>query len=116
MAQRATAAIARSNPSARRRAREAQQMERELLNNILSFSSEQQRLRHIRSHQPYSLAATLGDAEALAEAVLIYKGLVLDSLIEDLRLAEALERVVAAAQEIARIDAHTGRGAPDVVT
>jgi CHAT domain-containing protein len=56
---------------------------------ILSFGSEQQRLAYARQLFPYSLFARLGESDALlAEAVLHYKGVVLDSLIEDRLLAE----------------------------
>ncbi|MBZ0166141.1 MAG: CHAT domain-containing protein [Candidatus Omnitrophica bacterium] len=69
--------------------RVAQNVELRLLQHLLTFSSEQQRLRHLETSQPYALHATLGDTAALALSVLIYKGLVLDSLMEDLRLARS---------------------------
>ena len=59
------------------------------LSNILSFTSEQQRLAYQKTTDPYSLAATLGAADELAQAVLRQKGVVLDSLLEDRLVAEA---------------------------
>lgn len=53
------------------------------LANILSFASEQERLAYGSLQNPCTLFATLGDAAELAEAVLRYKGVVLDSLLED---------------------------------
>jgi CHAT domain-containing protein len=55
----------------------------------LSFTSEQQRLAFQKITDPYSLAATLGNALELAEIVLRQKGIVLDSLLEDRLVAEA---------------------------
>jgi CHAT domain-containing protein len=59
------------------------------LSNILSFTSEQQRLAFQKIIRPYNLAATLGNAPELAEVVLRQKGVVLDSLLEDRLVAEA---------------------------
>ena len=61
-----------------------------VFNNILSFTSEQQRFAYRATLDPYSLFAALdrNDAE-LATTVLRYKGVVLDSVIEDRRVAEA---------------------------
>jgi CHAT domain-containing protein/tetratricopeptide (TPR) repeat protein len=56
---------------------------------ILSFGSEDQRLAYQRLLNPYTLFATLGQSDSLlAAAVLHYKGVVLDSMIEDRLLAE----------------------------
>ena len=56
---------------------------------ILSFGSEDQRLAYQRLLIPYTLFAALGGSDAfLADAVLHYKGVVLDSIIEDRLLAE----------------------------
>jgi tetratricopeptide (TPR) repeat protein len=68
------------------RAARAQQNE---LANILSFTSEQQRLAFEKINDPYRLFATLGRAPDLAEVVLRCKGIVLDSLLEDRIAAEA---------------------------
>jgi CHAT domain-containing protein len=65
--------------------RKAQEINRETLKNILSFGSEEQRLDHMATVDPYSLPATLNDAPALVQAVLDHKGIVLDSIIEDLQ-------------------------------
>jgi CHAT domain-containing protein/Tfp pilus assembly protein PilF len=59
------------------------------LSNILSFTSEEQRLAFQRKIHPYTLFATLGSAGKLAQAVLRQKGVVLDSLLEDRLEAEA---------------------------
>lgn len=53
------------------------------LADVLSFTSEEQRLGYQRGAPPYSLLATLGSARPLATAVLHNKGIVLDSLLED---------------------------------
>lgn len=70
-----------------------QQTEEDHIANVLSFTSERQRLTYQRdssvaSHR-YDLWGTLGATEPLARAVFRTKGLVLDSLIEDRQLAEA---------------------------
>ena len=60
------------------------------LSTILSFTSEQQRLDYQDRIDPYSLFAILPGSEMdLTEAILRYKGVVLDSFIEDRLLAEA---------------------------
>ncbi len=53
------------------------------LNNILSFTSEQQRLNYQAQNEPCDLFASLGDTADLAQTVLRHKGVVLDSLLED---------------------------------
>ena len=64
--------------------------ELDLVSKILSFTSEQQRLAFLANFDPYQLFAILDTGEAdLAAAVLHYKGAVLDSVIEDRRVAEA---------------------------
>ena len=56
---------------------------------ILSFGSEDQRLAYQRLQDPYTLFAAVGESDPiLAGAVLHYKGVVLDSIIEDRLLAE----------------------------
>jgi tetratricopeptide (TPR) repeat protein len=59
--------------------------------NIFTFASERQRLAYQENLKPYGLFGTLGSASDLSQAALSYKGLVLDSVVEDLRLAEASE-------------------------
>ena len=60
-----------------------------ILSKVLAFTSEQQRLAYQATLHPYSLFAVLEGSEAeLASAVLRYKGVVLDSLLEDRLLAE----------------------------
>jgi tetratricopeptide (TPR) repeat protein len=68
------------------RVRQAQE---KCLSNILSFTSEQQRLTFQKTTNPYTLFATLGSAAELAQTMLRQKGVVLDSLLEDRLVAEA---------------------------
>jgi tetratricopeptide (TPR) repeat protein len=61
-----------------------------ILSTILSFTSEQQRLAYQATLHPYALFTALDGSDAeLASAVLRYKGVVLESLIEDRLIAEA---------------------------
>jgi tetratricopeptide (TPR) repeat protein len=60
-----------------------------LLNNILSFTSEQERLNYEVQNDPYTHFASLGDAPRAALAILRHKGVVLDSLLEDRLVAGA---------------------------
>lgn len=59
------------------------------LASILSFATQQQRLDFQRTNESWSLLATLGQAGPLADAVLRYKGVVLDSMLEDRLTAAA---------------------------
>lgn len=68
---------------------QARLAEEKYLSNILSFTSEEQRLAFHNSINPYSVPGTLGNAAELAEIVLRQKGIVLDSLLEDRLVAEA---------------------------
>jgi tetratricopeptide (TPR) repeat protein len=81
------------NPKeASRFATQARRADEKMLSNILSFTSEQQRLLFQQKTHPYELLATLGNnPEELAETVLRQKGIVLDSLLEDRLIAEASE-------------------------
>jgi CHAT domain-containing protein/Tfp pilus assembly protein PilF len=72
-----------------RLAEQARRAQEKTLSNILSFTSEQQRLAFQTTTHPYNLPATLGSAPELAEIVLRQKGVVLDSLLEDRIVAEA---------------------------
>ena len=57
---------------------------------ILSFTSEQRRLAYLDTFEPYGLFPFLKGTETdLATAVLRYRGIVLDSIVEDRLLAEA---------------------------
>ncbi len=67
----------------------AQKAQETQLGNILSFTSEQQRLEFQKTTNPFTLSATLGSAPDIAQAVLHNKGVVLDSLLEDRLVAEA---------------------------
>src|SRR5271157_3721739 len=71
-------------------ARKASGAELTILSKIFSFTSEQQRLAYLDIFQPYSLFPLLKGTETdLAAALLRYKGVVLDSIVEDRLLAEA---------------------------
>ena len=71
-------------------ARQTSAAELTILSNIFSFTSEQQRLAYLGIFHPYTLFPFLKGTEFdLAAAVLRYKGVVLDSIVEDRLLAEA---------------------------
>jgi CHAT domain-containing protein len=71
-------------------ARQASAAQLTILSKIFSFTSEQQRLAYLHIFHPYSLFPFLKGTETdLAAAVLRYKGVVLDSIVEDRLLAEA---------------------------
>jgi tetratricopeptide (TPR) repeat protein len=71
-------------------ARQASAAELKILSKIFSFTSEQQRLAYLDIFHPYGLFPFLKGSEAdLAAAVLRYKGIVLDSIVEERLLAEA---------------------------
>jgi tetratricopeptide (TPR) repeat protein len=71
-------------------ARQASAIELTIFSKIFSFTSEEQRLAYLNIFHPYSLFPFLKGTEAdLAAAVLRYKGVVLDSIVEDRLLAEA---------------------------
>jgi tetratricopeptide (TPR) repeat protein len=73
-------------------ARQASAARLAILSKMLSFTSEQQRLAYLDIFYPYGLFPFLKGTEAdLAAAVLRYKGVVLDSIVEDRLLAEAVE-------------------------
>ena len=72
-----------------RLAAQARRAQEKHLSDILSFTSEQQRLAFQKTTNPYNLPGTLGNAPELAETVLRQKGVVLDSLLEDRLVAEA---------------------------
>jgi tetratricopeptide (TPR) repeat protein len=71
-------------------ARQASAAQLTILSKILSFTSEEQRLAYLAIFHPYNLFPFLKGSETdLAAAVLRYKGVVLDSIVEDRLLAEA---------------------------
>jgi tetratricopeptide (TPR) repeat protein/CHAT domain-containing protein len=73
-------------------ARQAAAAELTMLSKIFSFTSEQQRLAYLDIFHPYRLFPFLKGTEAdFAAAILRYKGVVLDSIIEDRLLAEATD-------------------------
>ena len=67
----------------------AEQSRLGMLDNILSFTSEQQRLDYEAQIDPYVLFASLNDGPRMALAILRHKGVVLDSLLEDRVVAQA---------------------------
>ena len=76
-------------PEALELTRRADQAKTVNLGNILSFTSEQQRLAFQRKVHSFDIPATLGSAPEIAEVVLHNKGVVLDSLLEDRLVTEA---------------------------
>jgi TPR repeat protein/CHAT domain-containing protein/Tfp pilus assembly protein PilF len=74
-------------------ARQASAAQLTILSKILSFTSEQQRLAYLDIFSPYGLFPILKGTETdLATAVLRYKGVVLDSIVEDRLLAESSQK------------------------
>lgn len=57
--------------------------------NVFSFASERQRFAFLERPAPLTLFLATSDAEGVLRCLLRYKGIVLDSLVEDQRLAEA---------------------------
>src|SRR5262249_42850406 len=70
-------------------AQRAQRAQEVSLANVLAFASERQRLYYLATLHPYSLLATMGDAPGIARALLHFKGVALDSVLEDRLLAHA---------------------------
>ncbi len=68
-------------------AKKASQAQFEQLKKVFSFTSERQRLAFKKDLVPYGLFASLNQPEALMQAALRFKGVVLDSIAEDYRLA-----------------------------
>jgi CHAT domain-containing protein len=68
----------------------AVEIRRHVLANILSFTSEEQRLAY-QSHQanPFGLSASVSDISSISLAALQFKGVILDSLMEDRLFAQA---------------------------
>ena len=69
----------------------AEQAKEKTLANVLSFSSEQQRSEFQKTQHPYNLPATLGDAPLIGRTLLHWKGVVLDSILEDRAVARTAE-------------------------
>jgi len=58
------------------------------LSNVLSFASEAERMAFLSENQGTSPLATIGNAPEIAQILIRQKGVVLDSLLEDRRIAE----------------------------
>jgi CHAT domain-containing protein/Tfp pilus assembly protein PilF len=93
--------------------------------NILSFAAEKQRLAYRETYEPYSMVATLEAAPQVTLAILRNKCVVLDSLLEDRRVAESstnaenralIEQIGNAKQQLNRLSsfgpASTGKSTP----
>jgi tetratricopeptide (TPR) repeat protein len=101
------------NKEAEALARRAADAQRNLLSRMFSFSSEPQRLAYFATFNPYTLFALLPACEAeLAVTLLRYKGVVLDSVIEDRLIAQSstnaedrnrVERLNAARKQLDRL-------------
>ena len=62
---------------------DATDAQQNVLNGVLAFAAERQRMDFERTIEPCDLPAALGEADLLARVVLRTKGVVLDSLLED---------------------------------
>ena len=91
---------------------QAEEANLDILDDILSFTSEQQRLDYEAQNDPYILFASLNDANRTALTILRHKGVVLDSLLEDRLVAKAghdpanqalIDRLVSAKQQLAQL-------------
>lgn len=60
----------------------------DLVERLFRYSSQRQRLSYLQSLDPFSLLVETGQHEALAETILRFKGSVLDSVLEDRKIAE----------------------------
>ncbi|MBI4660469.1 MAG: CHAT domain-containing protein, partial [Verrucomicrobia bacterium] len=81
-----------NKPVARAMAAKAQQAELKTISGILSYTSERQRLAYQASLNPYALSASLGEAQRVARTLLRYKGIVLDSILEDQLVARTSQK------------------------
>jgi len=80
--------------------RQALDLEKQNLDQILAFGSEAQRLAYRSNAAPYDQLSELGDATLLADAVLATKGAVLESLLAE----RALVRKSRSAEDRERLD------------
>ena len=67
-------------------------VEDSVLEAVLAITSERDRFDYLAKHNPYALPVLLGDIQRLALVVLRHKGIILDSLIEDMRRGEAAQK------------------------
>jgi len=72
-------------------ARDVAEAQENILNGVFTFAPERQRIDFERTVKPCDLPAALADADLLAEMVLRTKGVVLDSLLEDVAVSRALK-------------------------
>ncbi len=63
-----------------------------VLESVLAITSERDRFDYLAKHNPYALPVALGDIQRLTLVVLRHKGIILDSLIEDIRRVEAAQK------------------------
>ncbi len=96
-------------------AREADKVCLRVAGNVFSYASESERMGFRKSLHPFATFLTLGSAEDAFLAALHYKGVVLDSLLEDHRLALAAEspefdRLVRELQDVRTQLSHCSRG------
>ena len=70
--------------------RRAAVVAKKTLANVMMFASEHERLTFIRRAHPFDSPATLEDPAGSAEALVSWKGAVLDSVLEDWRLASGM--------------------------
>lgn len=106
-------------PASLQYALQALEVRKRVAANILAYSSEAARLLYFSDFRPYDMLATLGSSEVL-RAALCFKGLVLDSILEDRSLAtrspekrQLLERLMVLQQAWTRqSETSTDQGAP----
>ena len=85
-----------------------EELESVLFRDVLAYAPEQQRLAYQGRALPYFAYDVLGDARGMVRTILRHKGAVLDSLIEDRRVAvsanpAALAQIAVKKQQLARL-------------
>ena len=83
----AWALLQAGDPAAESQALTIRDAQMKFVDRLFRFASESQRLAFLQTSDPYSLLAETGQIEALAESILRLKGSVLDSVLEDKRMA-----------------------------
>lgn len=87
----AWALLLAKDPSASEQALNIAETRARQVDQLFRFASERQRLVYLQSFDPFSLLAETGQVDALADAILRFKGSVLDSILEERRLAVQAE-------------------------